>query len=70
MKKGKSLTFQLKDSHEKELYDYCKELHNCSGTIKRLIANSEGFKEWSRKKRIANTPVHTIKEQGAIKFSL
>jgi hypothetical protein len=74
MKKGKSITFQLQDPFEKELYAYCNELHNCSGSIKRLIASSEGFDTWRKKKAAREQQIGTrqpIKSQGGgIKINL
>lgn len=53
MKKGKSITFQTKDPLEKEIYEYCGTIHNFSGTLKRLLAASEGFKKYQEDKRAA-----------------
>ena len=53
-KKGKSITFQLKDPIEKDLFDYCGTIHNFSGTLKRLLMASEGFKKYQEDKRAAS----------------
>ena len=56
MKKGKSITFQLLDPAEKNLYDYCSTIHNFSGTMKRLLMASEGFKHYQEQQETTNAP--------------
>lgn len=66
-KQGKSITYQTKDEHEKALYEYSESLHNFSGTMKRLIANSDGFKEWQQRKRqqAQAQPQRVVTSQGS-----
>lgn len=39
-RKVKSVSFNLNDPHESEMYEYCKKFSNFSSFIKRLIQNS------------------------------
>jgi hypothetical protein len=71
MKKGKTITFQLQDQFEKDLFNYCNELHNFSGTIKRIIGESQGFKDWKEaQKRRSVTIVGSSNNSGVVKFTL
>jgi hypothetical protein len=70
MKKGKSVTFQLQDEHERELFEYVSQMHNFSGTIKRQIGASEGFQEWKAKRKRRPAPVVKSASSGGIKINL
>lgn len=73
MKKGKTVTFQLQDQHEQELFKYCEQLHNFSGTIKRVLASSDGFKVWQEKEqreKARTVKVFSSQDSGVIKFTL
>jgi hypothetical protein len=70
VKKGKTITFQLQDQFEKDLFSYCNELHNFSGTIKRIIGESQGFKDWKEAQKRRSIPVISSNGSGAIKFTL
>ncbi|MCR1834955.1 hypothetical protein NSA56_11170 [Oceanobacillus caeni] len=67
-KKVKPVSFQTKNDWEKEIHEYGCSVHNFSGLVKRIISESEGFKEWKRKKKIK--PTYTSNNQGGIKITL
>ena len=71
-KKGKSITFQLKDPAEKELFEYCETIHNFSGTLKRLLMGTEGFKRYQEDKRANSmkTPLKTNAAGAGIKIKI
>lgn len=72
MKKGKSITFQLLDPAEKSLFDYCNTIHNFSGTMKRLLMNSEGFKKYQAEQAATKQvkPVIRATESAGIKIKI
>lgn len=72
MKKGKSITFQLQDQLEKDLFEYCGTIHNFSGTMKRLLMASEGFKRYQegQNSQVPLKPLKTATEGGRIQIKI
>jgi hypothetical protein len=70
MKKGKTIAFQLQDEYEKDLFDFISDQHNFSAFMKRIIGNSQGFKEWQEKQKRKVVPIIRSNSQNGIKIKL
>jgi hypothetical protein len=70
VKKSKTITFQLQDEYEKDLFNYVSEQHNFSGFMKRIVGNSQGFQEWKEKQKRKVVPIIRSNSQNGIKIKL